>query len=509
MKKPSILFHRSSLYVLAFILQFAVMVGAIIQFQNRFYIFYGLSVLTSIVIIVFILNGTRNPAFKIAWVTIILIVPFFGGLIYFFLGRYKKHSRLSRGLSKSAEKKRANSAENLEEMGQLEARNSKAARQAHYLTNYAGATLHRGTRTTYLPTGEAKFTRLLKRLEEARQYIFLEYFIIEEGLMWNSILEILTRKVTAGVDVRVMYDHAGCIAKLPQDFDAKLETLGIRVGVFNPLGVFFRSTMQHRDHRKIAVIDGLVGFTGGINLADEYINNIELHGHWKDTAIELEGPGVWNLALMFLQHWDFLRTEERPYLAYRPAYPETSTEDVGWVIPYDDSPLDEERVGENVYLNLISRARNYVSITTPYLIVDNEMITALSLAAKSGVQVSIITPRIGDRRFVHEVTRTYYPSLIQSGVRIYEYLPGFIHSKNFVVDDQYGVVGTINMDYRSLFFHFECGVWMFDTPAVVQMKADFDAVLGKCQEITLEDLDRFGIIRKIAANLLRLFSPLL
>lgn len=328
--------------------------------------------------------------------------------------------------------------------------------------------------------------------------------------MWNSILEILEEKVKQGVEVRLIYDDMGCMFTLPYQYDKKLREKGINACVFNPFAPVLNSGFNNRDHRKICVIDGYIGFNGGINLADEYINEYEKYGHWKDTAVILEGDAVWNLTVMFLSVWNYIHGTTEDYEKYRPnVYQKEKFSADGYIQPYMDSPLDDETVGENVYFNLINNAKDYVYITTPYLIIDNEMMTALSTAAKSGIDVRIITPYVPDKWYVHAVTRAHYEALTENGVKIYEYTPGFIHAKTFVVDDSYSVVGTINLDYRSLYLHFECGTWMYQTDCVMQMKEDFLKTLEVCQPVTLEDCRRVKWYRKIGRSILRIFAPLM
>ena len=307
-----------------------------------------------------------------------------------------------------------------------------------------------------------------------------------------------------------MYDDMGCIMTLPHHYERKMEALGIACSVFNPFIPILSSRLNNRDHRKICVIDGHTGFTGGINLADEYINAYEKHGHWKDSSIILKGDAVWNLTVMFLAMWDDIRGIKEDYEKFKPrVYQSVPESRDGYVQPYSDNPLDDEIVGETVYFNLINKAKRYVYITTPYLIIDNEMVTALSVAAKSGVDVRIITPHIPDKWYVHAVTRAYYEGLLENGVKIYEYTPGFIHAKTFAVDDEYGTVGTINLDYRSLYLHFECGVWLYRTRSVLQIKEDFLAMLPICQEITLEECRNVKWYRKLVRACLRIFAPLM
>ena len=270
------------------------------------------------------------------------------------------------------------------------------------------------------------------------------------------------------------------------------------------------SHFNHRDHRKILVVDGHTAFTGGINLADEYINAYEKHGHWKDTAVLLRGDAVWNLTVMFLSMWDYIHGIDEDFTPYKPSVHMTGqVESDGYVQPYSDNPLDGEPVGETVYLNLINRAKRYVYINTPYLILDNEMATALRMAAKSGVDVRIVTPHIPDKWYVHAVTRAYYEMLLESGVRIYEYTPGFVHAKTFVVDDEYATVGTVNLDYRSLYLHFECGVLLYRTSSVAAVKADYLKTLEVCQEVSLEECRRVPLFRRLGRAVLRVFAPLM
>jgi cardiolipin synthase len=328
--------------------------------------------------------------------------------------------------------------------------------------------------------------------------------------MWNTILDILVKKVKQGVDVRVIFDDMGCIMVLPYRYDKKLEAMGIKCCVFNTFIPILSSKLNNRDHRKIVVIDGNCGFTGGINLADEYINAYEKHGHWKDTAIMIKGPAVWSLTVMFLTMWDYLRGTDEDYVKYRPSGNlKEELADNGYVQPFTDNPFDDEQISETVYLNLINKAKRYVYINTPYLIIDNEMMGALTSAAKSGVDVRIVTPHIPDKWYVHVVTRANYDVLVESGVKIYEYTPGFMHAKSFVADDEYGVIGTINLDYRSLYLHFECGIWLYKTNSIAQMKEDYMKTLQVSKEITLEECYDVSLYCKLLRGILRIFAPLM
>ena len=500
--------QRVVITALLIVLQALLLFGFIWKLDNYFVYFYAGSVLLSLLITLGIINSKSNPAYKIAWLIPILLFPVFGGLVYLLFGsdrtgRYLRKKLQGIGTEMDnviGEAHRRSGAEQLP---------PDAANQSRYISHCAYCPPYQNTTTEYLPLGEVKFERMVEELKKAKHYIFLEYFIIQEGKMWNTILDILRQKAAEGVDVRVIYDDMGCIMILPTGYDRTLEQMGIKCRIFNPFVPILSSRFNTRDHRKICVIDGNVGFTGGINLADEYINAYEKHGHWKDTSILLKGEAVFNLTVMFLSMWDYLdgTAGKTDYSRYYPTVWDENAK--GYVQPFADNPLDDEAVGETVYLNLINKAKRYVYITTPYLILSSEMFTALTSAAKCGVDVRIITPHVPDKWYVHAVSRSHYQPLIEAGVKIYEYTPGFIHAKTFVVDDDYAVVGTINLDYRSLYLHFECAVWMYQTPSVAQVRDDFFKTQQISQEITLEECRSLSFPRRLGRSVLRVFAPLM
>ena len=500
--------QRVVITALLIVLQALLLFGFIWKLDNYFVYFYAGSVLLSLLITLGIINSKSNPAYKIAWLIPILLFPVFGGLVYLLFGsdrtgRYLRKKLQGIGTEMDnviGEAYRRSGAEQLP---------PDAANQSRYISHCAYCPPYQNTTTEYLPLGEVKFERMVEELKKAKHYIFLEYFIIQEGKMWNTILDILRQKAAEGVDVRVIYDDMGCIMILPTGYDRTLEQMGIKCRIFNPFVPILSSRFNTRDHRKICVIDGNVGFTGGINLADEYINAYEKHGHWKDTSILLKGEAVFNLTVMFLSMWDYLdgTAGKTDYSRYYPTVWDENAK--GYVQPFADNPLDDEAVGETVYLNLINKAKRYVYITTPYLILSSEMFTALTSAAKCGVDVRIITPHVPDKWYVHAVSRSHYQPLIEAGVKIYEYTPGFIHAKTFVVDDDYAVVGTINLDYRSLYLHFECAVWMYQTPSVAQVRDDFFKTQQISQEITLEECRSLSFPRRLGRSVLRVFAPLM
>ncbi len=504
------LYRRIVLISVAIILQFTVLIEIISRFNTYFVYFYWISIFASIVAVLWIINDRSNPSYKIAWIIPILLFPIFGGLFYCFFGGKrlsKKEKRKMRLIEQKVYKALKLQEANLNEIIKF---SETAAVQSRYIQDNAHYPLYKNTTGEYLPIGEVKFERLKEELKKAKHFIFMEYFIIQEGVMWNSILDILLEKVKEGVDVRIIYDDAGCLLTLPYKYNKKLEKMGIKCCVFNPMVPILYVRMNNRNHRKVAIIDGNTGFTGGINLADEYINEIRKHGHWKDSAIMIKGDAVWSMTVMFLTMWEYLRGADEDLSRYKVKirYDKAIVED-GYYQPFSDSPLDNENVGEIVYLNLINKAKRYVFITTPYLVIDYEMIRALTSAAKGGIDVRIITPHCADKWYVHAVSKSNYKILLESGVKIYEYIPGFIHSKTVVTDDEFGFVGTINMDYRSFFMHYECGVWMYKSSAVKDIRFDFLNTLEVCREIKIEDFKDFKWYNALLGSLLRIFAPIM
>lgn len=508
-KLVSLLFHRVVLVALFLLIQVGVLVVVLLRFNSYFLPFYGVCVAVSIAAVFWIVGRRSDPAYKIAWIVPILIFPIFGGLFYLMFGGNKLGKRTRRKME-GTDRKMEQVLRPDFKADALSGLGEDAVHQARYLENVAHCPVYGGTTTEYYPLGELCFTRMVEELKKAERYIFVEYFIIEEGVMWDTILDILKEKAQAGLDVRVMYDDIGSMFTLPRDYARELEEkTGIKCCVFNPFIPILSLRLNNRDHRKIMVIDGKVGFTGGINLADEYINAKVRYGHWKDSAIQVRGEAAWSMTVMFLTLWDYVRENaSEDYDCFRPEG-EAPAGSPGYVQPYTDNPLDGEAVGQTVYLNLINKARRYVYLTTPYLIVDDSMNTALCIAAKSGVDVRVMTPHIPDKRLVFEVTRAHYEPLLEAGVKIYEYTPGFVHAKNFSVDDKYGTVGSINLDYRSLFLHFENGVWLCGDPTVKDIRADFLSTLEQCQVVTLEQCRALPWWRKALRAVLRVFAPLM
>ena len=500
--------QRVILLVSSFILQIGVISFFLLKYSESFFDFYLASLTLSIIIVFIIINNKSNPSYKIAWIVPVMIFPIFGGLFYLLYGGNKLSTRENLKMVIQNIEMTNSLKQDDEIIKKIGDKSIYAKNQSEYILNYAKCPVYNNTETTYFKIGEEKFEALLRELKKAEKFIFLEYFIIQEGKMFNSILEILEEKAKQGVDVRLIYDDVGCIVTLPHNYKNTLEAKGIKCRVFNPIKPFFTRRLNNRDHRKIVVIDGDVGFTGGINLADEYINEYEKHGYWKDAGIMLKGDAVWNLTVMFLSMWDYIDNKEEDYIKFKPSKNKYYNSK-GYVQPFDDSPLINEPIGETVYLNLINKAKDYIYINTPYLIIDNEMATALKIAAKSGVDIKIVTPYIPDKKFVHAVTKSYYESFIKDGIEIYEFTPGFMHAKTFVVDAEYGVVGSINLDFRSLYLHYECGVWLYKTDSIKSMKDDYLETLKRCHKVTMEECKNTSSIRKVLRLIIRMFAPLL
>ncbi len=464
----------------------------------------------SLAVVIFVVNRRQNPAFKLIWSIIILTFPVFGGFMYIAAALQGSTFRFKKRAERAHKAVAPYVTQDEETLSSLRARSRTFGGQAAYVSKKAGYPLHASSDAVYLPSGEETFERLRTELESAKRFIFMEFFIIQEGIMWDTLLKILIAKAKAGVDVRLIWDGMGSLTTLPKNYDKILRSLGIKVMIFNPFVPLATVVQNNRDHRKIVVVDGHTAITGGVNLADEYINAYERFGHWKDSAILLRGEAVTSFTTMFLEHWYFDNKpdEDIASFLYNPAEAVFVPRGVGFVQPLGDSPLDDEDTGELVYLNLISKATEYVWFATPYLIPDNELVTALCFAAKSGVDVRLVTPHIPDKRYAFLVTRSFYSELIEAGVRIYEYTPGFIHQKTCVVDGRVAEVGSINLDYRSLYLHFECAALIYDDPVILDVKRDLDKIFAASEEITAEACRVMRRKSGLAMSLLRLLSPL-
>lgn len=507
-----VLLSRTILIGFLAVLQIAVFVGILMYFSNLGTAVYAFLTIAAVLVAAVVCErDDLNPAYRMMWLLLTVVMPVSGIAFYSLWGKRNFSPHRLRQFSDTEKRGAAVMHKDHTTLDALEAQSPALRRCAHYLQNYAAAPLYAGTQAEYYAMGEAFFPRFLEELEKAQKYIFMEYFIInDESEMWRRTLEVLQRKAAQGVDVRILYDSFGCLVTLPQNYDAQLRRLGIKCYAFNAMHFTIHLSdykmLNHRDHRKITIIDGETGFSGGLNFSDEYINLTSPHGVWKDTGFMLRGEAVYSLTVMFLKMWDYCTGNVTSFDAYRPL---GQYEADGFVQPYGDSPLDGENVSENAYFNIIQSAKKYVYIVTPYLIIDNEMITALSLAAKGGVDVRIITPGIPDKWYVYYVTQSYYAKLLHAGVRIFEYTPGFVHAKMYVSDDRVAVVGSANMDYRSLYLHFEnCSIF-YGGHMIRDVKQDVDETLTQCHEVTLEDVAKTPFYKRVCQTLFRFFAPMM
>ena len=503
------IFSRFGLVLVLLLLQAFALFSLLQWFGELLPHYFGGTLLVTAAMMVYLLNQDMDNSVRITWLVVTALMPVLGVPLFWYTKSDVGHNALKRRLLDLEGQTRAQLPQNEQTVELLQEQAPEAMPLARYLRGKGGGfPVYADTVATYFNGGEAMFDEMLRQLETAKKYIFLEYFIVDEGLMWGRILEVLARKALQGVDVRVMYDGTCEFSTLPRDYPRRLEALGIQCKVFSPVQPFVSTHYNYRDHRKILVIDGRVGFTGGVNLADEYINHIEKYGRWKDAAVMLEGEGVRPLTILFLEMWSILREPEFEKFLSVPPH---SVPAKGFVAPYGDCPLDGERVGEMVYIDLLNRAKRYIHIMTPYLILDGELETALKFAAERGVDVHLILPHVPDKKFAYALAKTHYKSLLDSGVKISEWLPGFVHAKVFVVDDSEAVVGTINLDYRSLYHHFENAVWMKDTACIPAIEKDFQKTLEFCRDVepTRESIWEGKVLLHLAGILLKVIAPLL
>ncbi len=504
----SLVFSRLGLIMVLLAVQLWMIFSTFIHFRDYSPYYILVNTILSVTVFINVLNSSQlDPTSKITWIFVIAILPVFGSVLYWYIKNDIGFNALKYQLSKIMSKTKDIIPQSEEIVKELKNDSKDVALLAGYIGKTGCFPVYENTSVKYFPLGEDKFHQMLIELEKAEKCIFLEYFIIDEGFMWGKILEILARKASMGVEVMVMYDGSNEFATLSRDYPARLNKLGIKCKVFAPATPFVSTHYNYRDHRKILVIDGKVAFTGGVNLADEYINACEKYGHWKDTAIMLEGDAVKSFTLMFLQMWNITL----PQLDYE-KYLDTQlspSQYNGYVIPYGDSPLDGEKVGRRVYMDIINRANDYVYIMSPYLILDGELETSLKFAAARGVDVRIILPGIPDKKTPYALAKTHYKGLIGHGVKIYEYTPGFVHAKVFVSDDVKAVVGTINLDYRSLYHHFECAVFMYKTDCIPDIKADFNSTMEKTREVTEKSIKSEKLFTRILGRTVKILAPLM
>ncbi len=465
---------------------------------------YSLSALLGVFTVAYIVNRRGNPSYKIMWIVFILVFPVFGITVYILWGGGRIFPNFKRRMHRCESHFLPNLDDDSRAHSKLQYNDLVHYRQAQYLSQESGYPLYTDTETEYLSPGEAFLPRFLEELEKAQKYIFIEFFIIAEGKMWDQIHEVLRKKAAQGVEVKIIFDDFGSIKRQHKDFISRLRAENIGVAIFNKIQFSLTVFLNNRNHRKIVVIDGKVAVTGGLNLADEYINEIERFGYWMDCAVIVRGRAVDSFVAMFLSIWEFTTKERLDMSRY---IADNAVLCEGFVLPYCDDPLDEKNPAEGIYMQILNGAQKYVYITTPYLIVDSTMMSTLKLAAKSGIDVRILTPHIPDKWYVHHVTQYSYLELLEAGVKIYEYTPGFIHSKIFVSDDSVATIGTVNMDYRSFALHFECGVWIAGNQTVRDIKTHFEKLLDDSKEIKLDDWKKSPPAQRFKRAVLHLFAP--
>ena len=501
-----IVFGRTMLIFLLMGINFGIVFYFLFALAKDLPILFGSVEAFTAVMLIHLINTRDNPSVKLSWAFVISTVPLLGAALYFFI-QFDLGHRVNR---KMLERSRNISTPFLPDqqhlMQTVKSEDKHLYNLAHYLKEQGNFPIYQNSEVTYFPVGEDMFREMLTQLEQADKFIFMEYFLVSEGQMWDQILEVLRRKAAAGVEVRFLYDGMNAFTNLPYSYPEELENQGIHCKMFAPIQPFVSTHYNNRDHRKITVIDGHTAFTGGINLEDRYINVNSPYGHWKDTAVIIKGDAVQSFTMMFLQMWNYNERELIfvPYLTP----PEHSAHSEGYVIPYGDCPMGKERVGEAVYLDMLNRATDYAWIMTPYLIPDNELLTALCFAAKRGVDVRLILPGIPDKKTVYALSRSYYRQLLESGVKIYEYTPGFLHAKGVLCDDLHGVVGTVNLDYRSLYHHFECAAYLYRVPALADLKEDFLSTFSASRCISPEDLRKQPLLSRIFAYIAKFAAPL-
>ncbi|MGN1294827.1 MAG: cardiolipin synthase [Bacilli bacterium] len=497
-------------YILAFaitIFEVVAIIGIMIAlciFVPYFYIAVGI---TTFVVELRIIASDDNPDYKIPWMVFVLIIPVAGLMLYFIFGSRKLKPKFIKRLKEV--KNLSYCKDNFKLLEKIKNENAQAGSQVQLLCNIAEANIFTNTKQTYFSCGEKYFESLLKDLQRAKKFIYLEYFIIEEGKFWNSILDILKEKAKDGLDIKVAYDDIGCMSTLPGNYSKILKSYGIEATPFSRMKGQADNEFNNRNHRKILIIDGIIGYTGGINIADEYINYISKYGYWKDIGIRLQGEAVYEFTRLFLI--DFGINIKHTLVTKYDVYPKIDNrQEKGYIVPFGDGPkpLYKHRVGKKIIQSMLSSATKYVYITSPYLIIDNELCVTIENAALRGVDVRIIVPHIPDKKIVFSMTRSFYRRLMSVGVKIYEYEPGFIHAKSFIADDKYALIGTINLDYRSLVHHFENGVWLYDCECIKDLQNDVNDTLSKSIEVTSKML-KTNIFNKFFTAVVRIFAPML
>jgi cardiolipin synthase len=525
-----VVFSRKIVIFLLLLLQIGVFAALLVAAQIYTGVVYTLMTVISVIAAIRIISSDENPAYKLAWIIPVLVIPIFGAAVYLF---YQSQAGV-RILKKNAVNAKTAVApllpQNEAAITEVEGLSANFAGLCRYMKGFAGFPVYKNDSVLYLPSGEEFFDSFLEDIRSAEKFILIEFFIIDDGYCWDSVLEILKERKAAGVDIKIMYDGMGSQMALPSGYDKKLREMGFECRVFNPVRPLVSTIQNNRDHRKIAVIDGIIAYTGGVNLADEYINKKQPFGHWKDTAVRSTGEAVWSFTVMFFELWNIASMDPKrsqklqansdiyvdEVLKYKADIKADdhnsgfeSSPESGFILPFSDTPIDDEYISESAFLDMINSATRYIYISTPYLVIDNEMLKTLIFAAKRGVDVRILTPCIQDKPYMQTLGRAFYKTLIKGGVRIFEYTPGFNHAKILVADDRVAEVGSVNFDFRSLYLHFECAAILFLCPAIIKIKQDMLETFAVSEEITLLHLKNYPVEKRITGSILKLFAPLL
>lgn len=514
-KKPKnvvfkIVFSRTMITIVLILAQIFLLFGIFVKLGE--YSTYAVVVLyiASVVCLIYLINKDETVEFKLAWAIPICALPVFGAVLFWFVDQ-NFGSRESKRQVRRREEESKNYLQ-VSEKTRMELERIPARDKAlfSYMENNGNYLPYTGGDVTYFPWGKDKWKDLLVELEKAKEFIFLEYFIVEEGEMWDAILKILKRKAAEGVEVRVMYDGMCTIFNLPHRYPKVLRKYGIKVQLFSPIIPLLSTHQNNRDHRKILVIDGKIAYNGGVNFADEYIGSKIRFGTWKDTAVKIEGSAVDSFTLMFLQMWNASKHGKiKEYERYIHKCDKLHEDVPGLIVPYGDGPHRRENLAERVYMDVLSTAEKYVHIMTPYFIVDHEILGALKYAARRGVDVKMILPHIPDKKIAFAIARNYYPTLLQYGVQVYEYTPGFMHAKVFTSDEKKAIVGSINLDYRSLYHHYECATYLYENPVVADVEKDFQETLKECQPVDLAYYKKIPAFYRLLGWIFKLFGPLM
>ncbi len=502
-----IIFSRFTLALVSVSIQLFFIGMFFFYFENYIVYYIGGMGVLSIILVIYIINKNMNSEFKTSWIILILGLPTIGALFYLFCQFEPTVKSLKKKLSKLKAENRKYLVQDIKIMEKLREDDYILFQFAKYLNEVGHFPVYQGVDVNYFKIGEEFYEDLLGKLKEAKKFIFLEFFIIANDSMWNGILDILKEKVLEGVEVRVMYDGTCSLVLLPRDYVEELNSFGIQAKQFSPIIPLISTHYNNRDHRKIVVIDGKYGYTGGCNLASEYINEVEKYGHWKDNMIRFSGEAVNSLTTLFLEMWNLDKLKD--FDDYNPYLVKSIQEGEGYLIPFGDDPFDNEQIGKLTYMELLTTAREYVDIVMPYFIIDSEFLNVLLHVAKKGVAIRLILPGIADKKFVNFIAKSYYKELILNGIEIYEYQKGFTHLKVMISDSTKCVVGTINLDYRSLYLHFEDALLMYKVGEIEKIKKDYDDIIKNSIKITKEEFKKISQVKIILGKILRIFGPLL